>query len=57
MWAGKAVIRTAAGYLLRGATGGARGDNVQEIIAIVCQVASELPPQQGNPLDDDMPGG
>jgi hypothetical protein len=55
--AGKAVIRTAAGYLLRGATGGARGDNVQEIIAIVRQVASELPPQQGNPLDDDMPGG
>jgi hypothetical protein len=43
--------------LLRGATGGARGDNVQEIIAIVRQVASELPPQQGNPLDDDMPGG
>jgi hypothetical protein len=33
----KAVIRTAVGYLLRGATGGARGDIVQEIIAIVRQ--------------------
>ena len=53
----KAEIRAAVEYLLRGATGGARGDIVQEIIAIVRQVASELPPQQGNPLDDDMPGG
>ena len=53
----KAEIRAAVGYLLRGATGGARGDIVQEIIAIVRQVASGLPPQQGNPLDDDMPGG
>ncbi len=53
----KAVIRTAVGYLLRGATGGARGDIVQEIIAIVRQAASGLPPQQSNPLDDDMPGG
>jgi hypothetical protein len=53
----KAVIRTAVGYLLRDATGGARGDTVQEIIAIVRQVASGLPPEQGNPLDDDMPGG
>jgi len=31
----KAEIRAAVGYLLRGATGGARGDIVQEIIAIV----------------------
>ncbi len=38
---GKAVIGTAVGYLLRGATGGARGDNVQEIIAIVRQVADQ----------------
>jgi hypothetical protein len=53
----KAVICTAVGYLLRGAIGGARGDIVQEIIAIVRQVASELPPQQGNPLDDGFPGG
>jgi hypothetical protein len=36
----KAEIRAAVGYLLRGATGGARGDIVQEIIAIVRQVAS-----------------
>ena len=45
------------GDLLRGATGGARGDIVQEIITIVRQAASGLPPEQGNPLDDDMPGG
>jgi hypothetical protein len=53
----KAVIRTAVGYLLRGATGGARGDIVQEIIAIVRQVVSGLPPEQGNALDDGFPGG
>ena len=43
--------------MLRGATGGARGDIVQEIIAIVRQVAGGLPPEQGNPLDDGLPGG
>jgi hypothetical protein len=53
----KAEIRSAVGYLLRDAAGGARGDIVQEIIAIVRQVASGLPPEQGSPLDDDMPGG
>ena len=53
----KAEIRAAVEYLLRDATGGARGDIVQEIIAIVRQVASGLPPEQGNPLDDGFPGG
>ena len=53
----KAQIRAAVGYLLRDATGGARGDIVQEIIAIVRQIASGLPPEQGNPLDDGFPGG
>jgi hypothetical protein len=53
----KAEIRAAIEYLLRGATGGARGDIVQEIIAIVRQVASGLPLERGNALDDDMPGG
>jgi hypothetical protein len=53
----KAEIRAAVGYLLRGATGGARGDIVQEIITIVRQVASGLPPAQGDPLDDGLPGG
>jgi hypothetical protein len=53
----KAEIRAVVEYLLRGATGGARGDIVQEIIAIVRQVASGLPPEQGNPLDDGLPGG
>ena len=53
----KAEIRAAVEYLLRGATGGARGDIVQEIIAIVRQVASGSPPQTANPLGDDMPGG
>jgi hypothetical protein len=53
----KAEIRAAIEYLLRGATGAARGDIVQEIIAIVRQVASRLPPEQGNSLDDGLPGG
>jgi hypothetical protein len=53
----KAEIRPAVGYMLRGAAGGARGDIVQEIMSIVRQVASGLPPVQPNPLDDDMPGG
>jgi len=30
---------------------------VQEIIAIVRQVVSGLPPEQPNPLDDGLPGG
>ena len=33
----KAEIRAPVGYLLRGATGGARGDIVQAIISIVRQ--------------------
>ena len=53
----KAKIRAAVGYLLRGATGCARGDIVQEIIAIVRNVAQGLPPERPDPLDDDMPGG
>jgi hypothetical protein len=54
----KAQIRAAVEYLLRdAAAGGTRGDIVQEIIAIVRQVASGLPPEQPDPLDDDMPGG
>ena len=53
----KAEIRAAVSYLLKGAAGGARGDIVQEIIAIVRQAASGLPPEQGNPLDDGFPGG
>jgi hypothetical protein len=53
----KTEIRAAVEYLLRGATGGVRGDIVQEIIAIVRQVASGLPPEQGNPMDDGLPGG
>ena len=59
----KAEIRAAVEYSLRDATGGARGDIVQEIIAIVRQVASGLPPQQGNPWPvicraaDRVPGG
>ncbi len=53
----KAEIRAAVEYLLRGATGGARGDIVREIIAIVRQVASGLPLERGNALDDGFPGG
>jgi hypothetical protein len=53
----KAEIRAAVGYLLRGATGGIRGDIVQEIIAIVRDVANGQPPGRPDALDDDMPGG
>jgi hypothetical protein len=53
----KAAIRAAVRYLLRGATGGARGDIVQGIITIVRQIANEPPRGQPDPLDHDMPGG
>ena len=53
----KAEIRAAVAYLLRGATGGARGDIVQEILAIVRDAANGLPARETDPLDDDMPGG
>ena len=54
----KTEIRAAVEYLLRGAaTGGTRGDIVQEIIALVRDVANALPAKLANPLDDDMPGG
>jgi len=50
----KAEIRAAVEYLLRGTTGGARGDIVQDILAIIRDVANG---QRPDPLDDDMPGG
>ena len=53
----KTEIHAAVEYLLRGATGGARGDIVQEIIAIVRDVARGLPPERPDPLDDGLPGG
>jgi hypothetical protein len=53
----KAEIRAAVEYLLRDAPGGARGDMVQGIIAIVRHVAGGLPSARSGPLDDDMPGG
>jgi hypothetical protein len=53
----KAEIRAAVGYLLRGAIGAARGDIVQEIIAMVRQFAGGLPPEPPNPLDDGLPSG
>jgi len=52
----KAEIRAAVEYLLRGTTGGIRGDIVQEIHAIVRDVANGQPGRP-DPLDDDMPGG
>ena len=42
----KAKIRAAVGYLLRGATGGARGDILQEIIAIVRQAQADCRPSR-----------
>ena len=53
----KVTIRAAVRYLLKGTVGGARGDIVQEIIAIVRQVAGGLPPEPPNSLDDGLPGG
>ena len=53
----KAEIRAAVEYLLRDVTGGTRGDIVQEIIAIVHQVANGLPSDQPDLLDDGLPGG
>ena len=53
----KAQIRGAARYLLEGARGSDRGDIVQEIIAIVSEVARGLRPGGYDPLDDGMPGG
>jgi hypothetical protein len=53
----KAEIRAAVEYLLRDTTGGSRGDLVQEIIAIVRDVANGQPPEQPNPFDDGLPGG
>jgi hypothetical protein len=52
----KAEIRAAVPYLLKGTSGGDRGDIVQEIIAIVNEVARGPWPGH-DPLDDDMPGG
>ena len=59
----KAEIRAAVAYLLRGAAGGARGDIVQEIIAIVRDVAKALPPKPtpawlvcGRRIRDPSPG-
>jgi hypothetical protein len=53
----KAEIRAAVRYLLKGAAGSDRSDIVQEIIAIVNEVAGGLPPGGDDPLDDGMPGG
>lgn len=53
----KAEIRAAVEYLLKDAAGGARGDIVEEIIAIVRDTANGLPARKPDPLDDDMPGG
>ena len=51
----KAEIRAAVEYLLRGTTGGIRGDIVQEILAIVRDAANGHPGWP-DPLDEDMPG-
>jgi hypothetical protein len=52
----KTTIRAAIRYLLKGTTGGDRGDIVQEIITIVRQVSDAPPSGQPDPFDD-MPGG
>jgi hypothetical protein len=52
----KAEIRAAVGYLVEGTSDSDRGYVVQEIIAIVNEVAYGLRPGY-DPLDDGMPGG
>jgi hypothetical protein len=52
----KAAIRAAVRYLLQGTSVSDRGDIVQQIIAIVSEVARSLPGGY-DPLDDGMPGG
>jgi hypothetical protein len=48
----KAEVGAAVRYLLKDATGSARGDIVREIIELVRDVGNELlPPQDQNPLD------
>src|ERR1700733_6397947 len=46
----KMTIRAAVRYLIKGATGGARGDIVQGIISIVRQAVHDLP-DQPDPCD------
>ena len=53
----KAAIRAAVRYLAQGAAGSDRGDIVQQITAIVNEVARGLPPGGPDSLDDGMPGG
>ena len=54
----RAEIRAAARYLLQGASGSDRGDIVQQIIAIVNEVARGQPSTgDSDPLDEGMPGG
>jgi hypothetical protein len=48
----KAEVGAAVRYLLKDATGSARGDIVREIIELVRDVGNELlPPQDQNPVD------
>ena len=53
----KAELRAAVEYLLRGAAGADRGDIVQEIIAIIRDVANGVPSGWPDALDDGTPGG
>ena len=52
----KAQIRVAVRYLLQGAAGSG-GDVVQQIVALVNEVARGLPPGGSDPLDEGMPDG
>ena len=53
----KTTPRRRSAPRLEGTSGSDRGDIVQEIIAIVSEVAHSLPPGGYDPLDDGMPGG
>ena len=53
----KAEIRAAVRYLFEDGAGTDRDVVVLEIMEIMRQVMTGLPPEQRNPLDDGMPGG
>ena len=52
----KEKLRAAMAFLLRGTTNTARHLAALAIMDILRQVANELPPDQSDPLDEDLPG-
>ena len=53
----KMTIRAAVRYLPKGVPDSDRGDIVAEIIEMVRQAVHDVPPDPGDPFDDELPGG